>query len=54
MPTEYTHQVDMRVLVIDYVNWDWTKMYQRMFYQQCEELVERQFYRRNYECYLSS
>lgn len=25
MPTEYTHQVDMRVLVIDYVNWDWTK-----------------------------
>lgn len=25
MPTEYIHQVDMRMLVIDYVKWDWTK-----------------------------
>lgn len=25
MPTESTHQVDMRMPVIDSVSWDWTK-----------------------------
>lgn len=47
MHTEHTHRVGVRMIVIDCVNWNWTKSRApdwRMFYLQGEGQVERQVF----------